>query len=484
MDNVPVLINPGNFVAKTNANGVWAADLPVGNYSLIIDTSKLLKTTCSIPQTFTVIHPDSITIAPSFGIYSKYPCPTPDITIHMPFMRPCFTDQVIRVKACNTNQATGTLNNAIAVVTLDSLIIPTSFELPNTNLGNNQYEFDLDSLVPGQCKDFWIKATVDCSAILGQALCMEAELFPQADCVFDSIPNPFPPSVQPCPGEWDESSLIVEGYCQNDSIFFEITNIGIGNMACYSPVTIFIDGVLYQVDSVKLDTQQVATYSFPGNGESWHLEVEQHPNHPGNSQPKATVENCGGSTGQTKINLFAQDDADPVIGIYCGEVTGSYDPNDKTGYPIGLTSDHHIEANQQLQYRIRFQNTGTDTAFTVVIRDTLDTDLDIFSIRSGVSSHSYNFRMYGQRVLEWTFNDIMLPDSNVNEPLSHGFLLFTVDQLPDLPDGTQITNSAGIYFDFNAPIITNTAQHEIHYDIPITVDVEDVTSTSKWTSSV
>ncbi|PIX33224.1 MAG: T9SS C-terminal target domain-containing protein, partial [Bacteroidetes bacterium CG_4_8_14_3_um_filter_31_14] len=72
-------------------------------------------------------------------------------------------------------------------------------------------------------------------------------------------------------------------------------------------------------------------------------------------------------------------------------------PNDKTGYPTGVTTEHYIMPNQQLQYVIRFQNTGTDTAFTVVVRDTLNMNLDIFSVVPGVASHSYNFQMYGPR---------------------------------------------------------------------------------------
>ena len=59
---------------------------------------------------------------------------------------------------------------------------------------------------------------------------------------------------------------------------------------------------------------------------------------------------------------------------------------------------------------------GTDTAFNVVIRDTLSTDLNIFTVQSDVASHHYEFRMYGPRILEWEFNNIMLPDSNTNEP--------------------------------------------------------------------
>lgn len=165
------------------------------------------------------------------------------------------------------------------------------------------------------------------------------------------------------------------------------------------------------------------------------------------------------------VNNQPLDDADPVVDIYCGLVTGSYDPNDKTGFPSGIGDKHSILPNQQLQYVIRFQNTGTDTAFTVIIRDTLDTDLNIFTVVPGVSSHSNEFKMYGERVLEWTFNKISLPDSTSNEPESHGFVSFSVEQLPNLAEGTQITNSAGIYFDFNEPIITNQISYQIDYMI-------------------
>jgi hypothetical protein len=103
----------------------------------------------------------------------------------------------------------------------------------------------------------------------------------------------------------------------------------------------------------------------------------------------------------------------------------------------------------------------------VVIKDTLSTDFDIFSVQSGASSHDYSFRIYDSRVLEWTFNNIMLPDSNVNEPASNGFVKFEVEQQPNLPNGTRLQNSAGIYFDFNAPIITNTSTHTINDGIII-----------------
>ncbi len=63
--------------------------------------------------------------------------------------------------------------------------------------------------------------------------------------------------------------------------------------------------------------------------------------------------------------------------------------------------------------------------------------------------------------MQFKFNDILLPDSTTNEPASHGFVKFSVDQIVDNPIGSLIENKAGIYFDFNEPIITNTVTHLI-----------------------
>ena len=60
--------------------------------------------------------------------------------------------------------------------------------------------------------------------------------------------------------------------------------------------------------------------------------------------------------------------------------------------------------------------------------------------------------------LRFTFHDIMLPDSNINEPASHGFVKFLVSQKPDLANGNVISNFAVIFFDFNAPVSTNNVE--------------------------
>ncbi|MEX1191564.1 MAG: T9SS type A sorting domain-containing protein [Brumimicrobium sp.] len=477
---IPVSISPGGYITQVSNSGLWHLDsLPIGTYTATIDTTNSNWTpTCPVSQTFTVTDPQAYTPGPDFGMVNNNPCSSPDISIHAPFLRRCFSDQKIYVQACNEITATGALNSAYAEVELDSLFTPTSSSLPYTSLGNNTYQFDLGDLNPGQCVDFTINTTISCDALLGETLCMDASLYPVDSCALDSIPtDPFPPNYgndpnlvmpQPCTLPWDKSSLQVEGWCQGDSVHFSITNtgdLGNGDMDCFSPVLLYVNDTLVDIDSIQLQGQETIYFSYPANGETWILAAEQHPLHPGNSHPNAHVELCGSDSTQwipDLINNQPHDDADPVVDIYCGVVTGSYDPNDKRGFPLGVTNQNNIQPNQQLQYVVRFQNTGTDTAFTVVIRDTLDTDLNIFTVTPGVSSHNYTFRKYGPRVLEWTFDDIMLPDSTTDEPGSNGFITFTVDQVPDLPNGTIINNQADIYFDFNAPIITNETDHLIN----------------------
>jgi hypothetical protein len=143
-------------------------------------------------------------------------------------------------------------------------------------------------------------------------------------------------------------------------------------------------------------------------------------------------------------------------------IVGSWDPNDKACYTPGIDSLGNITpADSILSYTVRFQNTGTDTAYTVYVEDTLSPYLDPATIIPGAASHPYTFTMSGSGIMRFDFHTIMLPDSNHNEPLSHGFFKYTVKRLPGLPIGTTIENTAYIYFDFNPAVITNTTSNTI-----------------------
>ncbi|MBL7914796.1 MAG: T9SS type A sorting domain-containing protein [Bacteroidia bacterium] len=138
--------------------------------------------------------------------------------------------------------------------------------------------------------------------------------------------------------------------------------------------------------------------------------------------------------------------------------TGSYDPNDII-VNRKFIYDYEMPAPPDLEYIIRYQNTGNDTAFTVKILNPLDTNrLDLSTLEMVATSHPADIRfVYHERNLEFVMNNILLPDSNINEPLSHGFVRYRIKPKTTVAVGDSIQNFAAIYFDFNNPVITNTS---------------------------
>ncbi len=136
-------------------------------------------------------------------------------------------------------------------------------------------------------------------------------------------------------------------------------------------------------------------------------------------------------------------------------VSGSYDPNDKQENYAGSMPIKDIVDGKNLDYLIRFQNTGNDTAFTIVVRDTLDAKLDASGFTMLNASHAYQLSIKDGKYITWTFRDIKLLDSFHNEPASHGYISYRIK--PKLPIGIDdvISNRAAIYFDFNPAVLTN-----------------------------
>jgi len=133
-------------------------------------------------------------------------------------------------------------------------------------------------------------------------------------------------------------------------------------------------------------------------------------------------------------------------------VVGSFDPNDKTAYPAAM-SPAQLASGQPIEYVIRFQNTGTYLAENVRVTDTLSSDLDQATVKYISASHSNHWQL-SNGVMVFQFDNIQLPDSNANEPGSHGFVKFSINPSQGLAVGESVTNIANIYFDYNQPVIT------------------------------
>lgn len=486
-----VLLIPGGYVATTDPNGNYNFyGVPIGSYQLeLIHDSTLWSIICPNSNSYApVVLTTNDTITQNdFYVTADIQCSDLYVDVTVIRARPCFNNNFVYVQYCNDNHSTVGQDSVYVQVSLDNDFTVVNSSMVPSNINGNDYEFYVGYLAPGQCGTITLQCSVSCSTLIGETVCVEANILPVDTCIYrnDTLAN------NNC-GVWDRSSLLVEGYCLNDSLVcFNVINTGDpgnGDMQCFQEIRVYIDSALFLTDSVMINGGDTAIFCYLANGFTWRLEADQHPAHPGNSYPNDVVELCGDSLSVAQNwtsgvqNQFPVNDDDQNTDIDCVVTAASYDPNDKRGFPMGLTQQHIIRPNTDIEYIIRFQNTGTDTAFTVVIVDTLSDHLDLTSIRVGASSHDYSFEWLNANTIEWTFDNILLPDSNTNVDASQGFVSFKISQEKDLPLGTYIHNDAEIYFDFNAPIVTNQTTHLIgdpNYNWVIT-SVEPTYTNEDW----
>lgn len=436
--------------ATTGAAGEYSILVDTGNYSLTLLPPNALWTACelSVAVSLQDFHD---TTRVGFAVSALADCPLMTVDISVPFLRRCF-DNTYTIQYCN--EGTATAENAAVEVELGPYLSLQSAELPYTSLGANLYRFELGDVPYDTCGRFHFTAYLDCdSTVLGQTHCAEAHILPDTLC-FDSITN--------------MALIEVEAQCVGDSIRFSLRNVGDAGMNNTSEYIVIEDDVMYMTTPFELGAGESLLFSRRANGRTYRLEAPRLPDSNNEEYVSSTLEGCGfspnGGFSTGFVNLFPLFPNDGFTDIECRENIGAYDPNDKQALPLGYDEEHYIKPGTDIEYHIRFQNTGTDTAFTVVIRDTLSPWLAPASVKPGASSHDYRWALSGENVLSFTFDNIMLPDSNVNEPASHGFVKFLISQRPDNPLGERIENKAAIYFDFNAPVITNTVFHTLGED--------------------
>lgn len=162
----------------------------------------------------------------------------------------------------------------------------------------------------------------------------------------------------------------------------------------------------------------------------------------------------------TNTAVYLTDSNDLVAGNNYSElsevVVGSWDPNDKTeSHGPRIVYDDFVASDEYLYYTIRFQNLGTAAAEFVRIEDELDLQLDETTFQMLRSSHDYVVTRTGNS-LEWYFDNIYLPAEQYDAEDSNGYVYFKIKPKAGYTVGDIIPNTASIYFDYNAPVITNT----------------------------
>lgn len=112
------------------------------------------------------------------------------------------------------------------------------------------------------------------------------------------------------------------------------------------------------------------------------------------------------------------------------------------------------QVGDYVHYIIRFKNNGSAIAQNIVVKDLIDTSkFDIATLIPIDGSHSFETRITGLNKVEFIFQNINLPYNNPNNDC---FVAFKLKTVSTLAIGDTFTNTSTIYFDYKAPIATNT----------------------------
>ncbi|MBL7814611.1 MAG: T9SS type A sorting domain-containing protein [Saprospiraceae bacterium] len=448
----------------------------LGNYVITVDSGSFDLRLQGYPSSWNVVNE-----VVSFSMddqYGKMPrnlslqpirsCSQLEVNVTTGFLRRC-TPTKYRVRYANNGA--GIAQNAYVTIQLDSLLNFQTATLPVASRTGRTLRFNLGNVQIGKTGSFDMTIAPACGDSLkeGQTLCVEAHIFPDSSCV---------PAVN-----WSGANLTVTGNCETDSVAFRVTNTGTATNTEGKVGIVIVDDVIFSVRPAIgiLPTNTTATFKYPKNGSTYRMNLPQVTNNPSlTTTQTVAIEGCR-NTNQTnysvnKVNAFPEADVDKFVDKECQILRGDFVGGEIEAFPQGYRDQHYINANDGIEYEIRFRNMGTDTAFTVQVRDTLADVVDPNSIELGASSHPYQFSMFGKNLLKFSFTGINLPSNSRDSVNSFGFVKFRVNlNTKNLPNGTKVLNRASVSFNYGAFASTNQVFHTIGQNFIISATVDNVT---------
>lgn len=436
------------YYANTDGHGVYHIDAGVGEHRLsVLMPNGLWAATCVQNEPLTFTGPFQ-TKTVDFPVENTALCPLPRVNAGIDYWLSCSDNNLVLQYA---NSGTAMAENASITLTLDSLLQVTGATRPYTQTGPHTWQFPLGNLDPLIDSTIQVNVWANCNAdILSRTLCVTAEITPDAPC------------MAPLSGPL----LVVDGVCEGDSVRFYVRNIGLPMTTTQSYIVVEDDLVLSPLAGLlKLDAGEEWVLSLPANGATWRLEIQQAAGLPdwlSDPQLAAEVEGCSASGAYSTgfAGQFSLYDGGYFREKECRLVVNQGQGIGKLAYPMGWMEEHFIPANTDVEYALQFQNTTTDTIWSLTFRDSLDYYLlDPGSVVPGPASHPYIFDLSGTGVLTFRLMAALLPDS------TRAWVKFRVSQQPDLPLGTVIYNHAWVYPDFAAPLPTGQTFHTVGHPL-------------------
>lgn len=443
-----IKVEPGPYYACSDANGNYKLEVDTGHFNISVIKNPAIGNApmCidSFPVALTLVNNSVDSV--NFLIDSIQPESPLWVDLCTSLLRKCQTaNYVISYR----NEGITPANNAYVIIDPGQYLTILNAEIPWDSIyPDGRYRFPVGNLTFTSTHHFTIQVQVSCTAPLNATNCMRANIFSQLPLSQSPLNNIY--------------QVALSGEClPSDSIKFTITNTNTIGDTQQGNYQIYVNSMLSQVQHFVVPPADTTHIWIKADGNTIRNELVFDVNGTEVRGWQLSLEGCGNTTHTGDIMQLPQNDEPNYMELDCQAILASHDPNDKLASPTGLTNAAYINAADALEYTIRFQNTGNDTAFLVVLVDTLSPLLDVTSIQPGVSSHPYQFSITGNGVLQFTFNDIMLPDSNVDEEASNGYVKFKIKQKLGNPPLSVINNFADIYFDYNLPVRTATVTRTI-----------------------
>lgn len=443
---VKITSDTETFYRLTNNSGKYILPVDLGEYSIEVLPINDLWSPC-IPSKTIIVDTEGKDYPVSFVMRPDEEKSLLSVVIKAVRLRRCFNNNY---QIVYRNDGAAASINTIIEIELDENLEYVDANISGVSAVGQTLTVDLGMVESGVSGNFLVTVNVNCdNTVLGETLCAEAEI--------SSDDSMIPPS------NWSGAVLMTEIDCEGDSVVINITNIGMNDVLFPLNFIVIEDDVMLHSNETDPTQSEQRSFKYEDKGGVYRVVAEQPVGYTYGTFETDFVQSCDDDNAGSYefVSMFPNADDAPVIDIECHEVIGSYDPNDILAYPAGYRSEHRIDANQDIEYTIRFQNTGTDTAFNIAIENRIDPSLDIESLIAGSSSHDYVLTILENGSLRFDFYNVLLPQSSVSASGSNGFVSYKISQKVDLPLNTKISNTADIYFDFNDAIITNTYTHLI-----------------------
>ena len=459
------LVNVNGRYLTTSPSGDYLAYVTDGSYAVqYVHPSQLTGelSTCQanfqLPA-FTIQSPTFTHISHKDIAITRPACPILSVEGSYDILRPC-RKAYMHIKVANSGGQTAYMVKVTFrqpnILSFLSASVPVTWDATDST-----YSFFIDSIATDHSVSVYVSDSVKCDpGLMGVQACSHISLQYSGECP--------PPS-----SAWDGVDLLVRGSCVAFIPTFTILNKGVA-MTVPRSYKVFQDTLFVYQDSVQLSASDSLVFQIPnsGSGSTYRTEIRQSDFHPHSTSASANI-NCGALL-MPNNPIVASAEFSQVEKDVCGTVRNSSDPNDKQVWPVGAGNEGKILPGTWLEYKIRFMNKGNDTAFNVVVVDSLSEDLDVSTFVEMLASHPYKVQVTTgtPAVLRFNFNNILLPDSVTNTERSQGFVAFRIRPKEVTLPGTQIRNRAGIYFDFNPAVMTNYTLNTL-FDPVITPGILD-----------